>query len=104
VDESFIEGIGQQASHAYKRTGELRYLRGEYEREYGHEKTATDRLAMRLFEQPYVTARTVANMLNVTQQTACNPLTELEESGVLEKTTGRERYREHKAVDIYLSR
>jgi Fic family protein len=99
--EFFIEGIGQQAEHAFERTGELRELRREYEREYGNEKTATDRLAMRLFEQPYVDAATVAEMLDVTDQTARNALSELAASGVLEETTGKQRYREYKAVDIF---
>jgi len=97
----FIKGIGQQAEHAFDRTGELRDLRREYEREYGHEKTATDRLAMRLFKQPYVDAATAAEMLDVSGQTARNALSELEASGVLEETTGKQRYREYKAVDIF---
>jgi Fic family protein len=97
----FIDGIGQQAEHAFDRTGELRDLRREYEREYGHEKTATDRLAMRLFKQPYVDAATAAEMLDVSGQTARNALSELEASGVLEETTGKQRYREYKAVDIF---
>lgn len=99
--EFFIEGIGQQAEHAFDRTGELRELRREYEREYGHEKTATDRLAMRLFQEPYVDAAMVAKMLDVSDQTARNALSELEASGVLEETTGKQRYREYKAVDIF---
>lgn len=99
--EFFIRGIGQQAEHAFKRTGELRELRREYESEYGHEKTATDRLAMRLFQQPYVDTSTVADMLQVSKQTARNAISELEASGVLEETTGKERYREYKAVDIF---
>jgi Fic family protein len=97
----FIKGIGQQAEHAFDRTGELRDLRREYEREYGYEKTATDRLAMRLFKQPYVDAATAAEMLDVSGQTARNALSELEASGVLEETTGKQRYREYKAVDIF---
>jgi Fic family protein len=97
----FIEGIGQQAEHAFDRTGELRELRREYEREYGEKKTATDRLAIRLFEQPYVDTGTVAEMLDVTDQTARNALSELAASGVLEETTGNQRYREYKAVDIF---
>ena len=99
--EFFIEGIGQQAQHAYERTGELRNLRREYEGEYGHEKTATDRLAMRLFQQPYVDTETVTDMLDVSDQTARNALSELEASGILEETTGKQRYREYKAVDIF---
>lgn len=99
--EFFIEGIRQQAADAIERTDRLRTLRKEYEREYGNEKTATDRLAMRLFQQPYVTTSDVADMLDVTHQTANNAVTDLEATGVLEETTGKERYREYKAVDIF---
>jgi len=99
--EFFIRGIGKQAKHAFDRTGELRDLRREYEREYGHEKTATDRLAMRLFQKPYVDTATVADMLAVSDQTARNAISELEASGVLEETTGKQRYREYKATDIF---
>ena len=56
---------------------------------------------MRLFQQPYVDAATVAEMLDVTDQTARNALSELEASDVLEETTGKQRYREYKAVDIF---
>ncbi|GAA0263223.1 Fic family protein [Halobacterium noricense] len=99
--EFFLDGIRQQAADAVERTEKLRDLRRTYEREYGHEKTATDRLAMRLFRKPYVTANDVADLLQVTDQTARNAIRELEANGVLEETTGKQRYREYKAVDIF---
>ena len=65
----FVDGIRQEAADAVTRTEELRGLRREYEMEYGHEKPATDRLAMRLFQYPYVTTNEVVEMLNVSHQT-----------------------------------
>ncbi|MFC7076136.1 Fic family protein [Haloarcula halophila] len=97
----FVEGIRSQAAEAVDRTNELRNLRREYEQRYGHEKTAADRLAMRLFKQPYVTSSDVADLLDVTQQTARNAIQELEEQGVLTETTGKDRYQEFKAVDVF---
>jgi Fic family protein len=97
----FIEGISEQAAEAVERTEALRDLRRAYERRYGHEKTAADRLAMRLFRRPYVTANDVAEMLDVTGQTARNAIGELVANDVLVETTGKERYREYKAVDIF---
>lgn len=97
----FVDGIRQQAADAVERTDELGNLRRDYELEYGHEKTATDRLAMRLFQQPYLTTKEVMDMLNVSDQTARNAIHELESRGVLEETTGKERYQEFKAVDIF---
>jgi len=97
----FVEAIRSQAAEAVERTNELRELRREYERAYGHEKTAADRLAMRLFKQPYVTSNDVAELLDVTQQTARNAIQELESQGVLTETTGKERYQEFKAIDVF---
>ncbi|WP_254280736.1 Fic family protein [Haloarcula marina] len=97
----FVEGIRSQAAEAVDRTNELRDLRREYERRFGHEKTAADRLAMRLFKQPYVTSNDVADLLDVTQQTARNAIQELEKQDILIETTGKERYQEFKAVDIF---
>lgn len=99
--EFFVDGIRRQAADAVTRTDELRSLRRDYEREYGHEKTAADRLAMRLFQQPYVTTNDVVDMLDVSHQTARNAIAELESQGVLEETTGKERYQEYRAVDIF---
>jgi Fic family protein len=97
----FVDGIRQQAADAVTRSDELRSLRRTYEREYGHEKTATDRLAMRLFQYPYLTTGEVVDLLDVSHQTARNAISELESHGVLEETTGKERYQEFKAVDIF---
>ena len=97
----FVEGIRQQAADAVTRSKRLREVREEYEQRYGDEKTASDRLAMRLFQQPYVTTKDVEELLDVSRQTARNALMELEESRVLEETTGKERYQEFRAVDIF---
>ena len=97
----FVDSLREQAADAVQRTDELRGLRREYEVEYGHEKTAADRLAMRLFQYPYVTANEVAEFLDVTTQTARNAITELESQDILEETTGKQRYQEFKAVDVF---
>lgn len=97
----FMEGLRQQAADAVARTEKLRTLRREYEREYGHEKTATDRLAMRLFQKPYLRTADAVELLDVSEQTARNAISELEAADVLEETTGKQRYREYKAVDIF---
>jgi len=99
--EFFLDAVREQAADAVARTAELRNLRKGYEREFGHEKTAADRLAMRLFQHPYITATDVADFLDVSDQTARNAISELESQGLLAETTGKERYREYKAVDIF---
>jgi Fic family protein len=97
----FVEGIQRQAADAVTRTERLREVRQEYERRFGHEKTATDRLAMRLFQRPYVTTADVEDLLDVSHQTARNAIEALETEGVLQETTGKQRYQEYKAVDIF---
>jgi Fic family protein len=99
--EFFIDGIRQQAVDAVERTKRLRDLRQSYREDYGSRKTATDRLAMALFEKPYVTTANVEEKLDVTHQTARNAIRNLEESGVLEETTGQARYQKFKASDIF---
>jgi Fic family protein len=99
--EFFLEGIRKQAKAAVERTSEIRDLRMEYEREFGHEKTAADRLAMRLFQHPYITGNDAKSLLDVTGPTARGAIEELEQKGILEETTGKDRYREYKAVDIF---
>lgn len=99
--EFFIDGIRQQAADAVARTERLRDLREAYESDYGSRKTTTDRLAMALFEKPYVTTANVEEKLDVTHQTARNAIRELEASGILEETTGQDRYQKYKAVDIF---
>ena len=56
---------------------------------------------MRLCKQPYVTASDVAELLDVTTQTAQNAIQELEAQDVLTETTGKERYQEFKTVGIF---
>jgi Fic family protein len=56
---------------------------------------------MRLFQQPYVTTKDVQELLDVSRQTARNALMELQAAGVVEETTGKERYQEFRAVDIF---
>lgn len=99
--EFFVDGIREQAAEAVDRTELLGALRDQYEERFGHGKTATDRLAMRLFEQPYITADQAAELLGMSGQSARNAISELEQLDVLEEVTGKQRYREYKAREIF---
>lgn len=96
----FIEGIEKQARDSYDRTFKLIELRREYEAQYSSEKTS-HRLARHLFELPYFTANDVARQFDVSRQTAYNAIRELESDGLVVETTGQQRNREYKAVDIF---
>ncbi|MFP8953668.1 Fic family protein [Natrialbaceae archaeon A-arb3/5] len=99
--EFFVTGIRRQAEESLVRARELYALQREYEAEYGND-TATDaRLACTLFDQPYLTATVVEDHLDVTAPTAYRALERLEEAGILEETTGKERNREYRAREIF---
>ena len=99
--EFFIKGVAQQAEESVDRTLALDRLRRRYENEYGGVQYAKNRLACTLFEQPYVTTNTVANMLDVDRSTAYRAIESLVDDGVLEEVTGKQRNKEYRAREIF---
>jgi len=97
----FIKGVAQQAEESVNRTVALDTLRRRYEEEYGGVQYAKNRLACRLFEQPYVTTKTVAAMLDIERSTAYRAIGDLEADGVLEEVTGKQRNKEYRAKEIF---
>ncbi len=97
----FIKGIAQQAEESVDRTLALDELRRRYENEYGGFQYAKNQLACNLFEQPYMTTKTVADMLNKERSTAYRAIADLEDEEVLEEVTGNMRNREYRAKEIF---
>lgn len=97
----FVTGIREQAGEAYHRTLELKDLREEYEDRYGARRNATQRLALKLFENPYVTASEAQQLLDASEPTAYRALDALESDGVLTEVTGKQKRREYKATEIF---
>lgn len=97
----FLTGIAQQAEESVDRTLALDSLRRRYENEYGGVQYAKNRLACTLFEQPYVTTNTVADMLDIERSTAYRAIDELVAEGVLEEVTGKQRNKEYRAKEIF---
>jgi len=97
----FVKGVAQQAEESVDRTLALDELRRHYEDEYGGVRYAKNRLACKLFEQPYVTTKTVADMLDIERSTAYRAIDALEDDGVLEEVTGKERNQEYRAKEIF---
>ncbi|GCF12086.1 filamentation induced by cAMP protein fic [Haloarcula mannanilytica] len=97
----FIEGVAQQAEESVDRTLALDELRRRYEDEYGGVQYAKHRLACRLFDRPYVTTKTVAEMLDIERSTAYRAIDDLEADGVLEEVTGKQRNKEYRAKEIF---
>jgi len=99
--EFLATALAEQAADAYDRTHDLVTLREQYESRYGDRHSTADRLALSLFESPYITGPDVQDRFDVSKQTAYNAVNELEAAGVLEEVTGKERGREFKAAEIF---
>jgi Fic family protein len=97
----FIEGIATQAEESVTRTLALDDLRRRYEEEYGGVSYTANRLACSLFEHPYVTTETVAELFDVERSTAYRAISQLEDDGVLEEVTGKDRNKEYRAREIF---
>jgi len=97
----FVKGVAQQAAESVTQTLALDELRRSYEEEYGGVQYAKNRLACSLFEQPYVTTKTVAERLDIERSTACRAIDTLEDEGVLEEVTGNDRNKEYRAKEIF---
>lgn len=97
----FVTGIAQQAKESVDRTLALDELRRRYEDKYGGVQYAKNRLACSLFEQPYVTTKTVSERLDIERSTAYRAIANLEDEGVLEEVTGKKRNQEYRAKEIF---
>jgi len=99
--EFFVRGVRNQARESVDRTLELRSVRDRYREAYGDVSYAYARLARRLFERPYFTGPDVAELLDVERSTAYRAIERLQDDGILEEVTGKERYQEFRAAEIF---
>lgn len=97
----FVRGVMVQAREAYERSLELRNLQQEYQETYGDSSRADARLALKLFQNPFVVASDVSEIVDVTGPTAYRAIHRLESDGVLEEVTGQERNKEYRATEIF---
>lgn len=99
--EFFVRGIRYQAEESVERTLSLRELHREYREEFGGQTRTDARLALSLFEQPYITAGDVKSLLDVSGPTAYRAINKLEGEGILEEVTDKEYGREYRAREIF---
>ncbi|MFC7076742.1 Fic family protein [Haloarcula halophila] len=97
----FIRGVARQAEESVERTLALDDLRRRYQAEYGGVQYSKNRLACRLFEQPYLTIQSAANSLDVERSTASRAIDTLVDEGLLEEVTGNQRNKEYRAREIF---
>ncbi|MFP8958896.1 Fic family protein [Natrialbaceae archaeon A-CW3] len=96
----FLEGLRSQAENSYDRTHQLRKLQERYEVEYSG-TTNTDKFAQQLLQYPYFRPPDLLEYLDVSRRTAYKIVDDLEEDGLIEEVTGKQRGKEYKAVDVF---
>lgn len=97
----FIEGVARQAHESVDRTLSLARLKRQYDAEYGEKSYTKNQLIVKLFEQPYVTSKTVQRLFDVKQPTASRVINDLVDEGILEEVTGKGRNKEYRAREIF---
>jgi Fic family protein len=98
----FLRGVQAQADEAHQRANLLVDLREDYQQRYQSERSGNIlELVMRLFEDPYLDVNTAAEWLDVEYSTANRLVARLEDDGVLEELTGKDRNRFYRATEIF---
>ncbi|MEF8775359.1 MAG: hypothetical protein V5A43_02505 [Haloarculaceae archaeon] len=91
-----------QADEAQQRATLLVDLREEYQHRYQSERSANIlELVMRLFEDSHRDVNTTADRVDVEYSTANRLVRQLEDVGLLEELTGKERNRFYRASEIF---
>jgi len=98
----FLRGVQSQADEAHQRANLLVDLREDYQQRYQSERSENIlELVMRLFEDPYLDVNTAADWLDVEYSTANRLIGQLENDGILEELTGKERNRFYRASEVF---
>ena len=98
----FLRGVQSQADEAHQRANLLVDLREDYQQRYQSERSENIlELVMRLFEDPYLDVNTATEWLDVEYSTANRLIGQLEDDGILEELTGKERNRFYRASEVF---
>jgi len=98
----FLRGVQSQADEAHQRANLLVDLREDYQQRYQSEQSENIlKLVMRLFEDPYLDVNTAAEWLDVEYSTANRLIGQLEDDGILEELTGKDRNRFYGASEVF---
>jgi len=98
----FLRGVQSQADEAHQRANLLVDLREGYQQRYQSERSENIlKLVMRLFENPYLDVNTAAEWLDVEYSTANRLIGQLEDDGILEELTGKDRNRFYRASEVF---
>lgn len=98
----FLRGVQSQGDEAHQRANLLVDLREDYQHRYQSERSENIlELVMRLFEDPYLDVNTAADWMGVEYSTANRLVAQLEDDGILEELTGKERNRFYRASEVF---
>ena len=98
----FLRGVQSQADEAHRRANLLVDLREDYQQRYQSERSGNIlELVMRLFEEPYLDVNTATEWLGVEYSTANRLVGRLEDDGILEELTGKDRNRFYRASEVF---
>lgn len=98
----FLEGVRTQANEAHRRADVIVDLRETYQERYRAERSGNIlELVMKLFEQPYLDVEMAREWLDVSHDTANRLVNRLEDDGVLEELTGKQRNRFFRAREVF---
>lgn len=97
----FLDGVIDQSKEVILRSRKLLELRDEYRLNYQDRRfEAMMPVIYELFKNPVITIRQAAERADVNYQPARNAILKLEEDGVLEEVTGKDRYKVYHAREI----
>ena len=98
----FLRGVQSQADEAHQRANLLVDLREGYQQRYQSERSENIlELVMRLLEDPYLDVNKAAEWLDVEYSTANRLIGQLEDDGILEELTGKDRNRFYRASEVF---
>lgn len=99
--EFFLEGVIDQSKEVFIRSQKLIELRDEYREKYiGRRSKTLLSIVYTLFENPFITIKLAADRADVKYHSARNAILEMEEDGVLDEVTGKDRYKVYRASEI----
>jgi DNA-binding transcriptional ArsR family regulator len=98
----FLRGVAEQSRDAITRAKRLQDLQSEWRGKLQQARVTglVLGIADSLFESPLISANAVADRFDVTHQAAMQALRRLEQMGIVEEVSGRQRNRVYRATDI----
>lgn len=95
-----LDAVRTQAEDAYDAAQSLLELRDRYRERYRDAGPVLRELVEYLFERPYLTVQLATEAIDRTEPAVNDAMDRLREDGVVEETTGKQRYRQFEAREI----